>query len=123
MGEPLPTKGQPASGPVRCTKDLLEERLFDHRRDLFTEVESVFFDTTILYFEGQGGESLSQRGHSKDHRPDLRQMVVGLALDVQGEKWPRRGSEEVKSGSNSCRPHKNIRVTRGSVALGVAVRQ
>jgi transposase len=33
------------------------------------------------------------RGHSKDHRPDLRQMVVGLAVDVQGrpiccEFWP-----------------------------------
>jgi transposase len=47
-------------------------------------VELVFFDTTSLYFEGQGGESLGQRGHNKDHRPDLRQMVVGLALDVQG---------------------------------------
>jgi hypothetical protein len=92
-GEPLPAKGPSASGPVRCTKDLLEERLFDRRRDLFTEVELVFFDTTSLYFEGQGGESLGQRGYNKDHRPDLPQMVVGLALDVQGnpiccELWP-----------------------------------
>jgi hypothetical protein len=93
LGEALPAKEQPASGPVRCTKDLLEERLFDRRRDLFTEVELVFFDTTSLYFEGQGGESLGERGYNKDHRPDLRQMVVGLALDVQGnpiccELWP-----------------------------------
>src|SRR5918912_3258995 len=29
LGEPLPAKAQPSSGPVRCTKDLLEERLFD----------------------------------------------------------------------------------------------
>ena len=61
--------------------------------DLFTEVELVFFDTTSLYFEGQGGEDLGERGFNKDHRPDLRQMVVGLALDVQGnpiccEFWP-----------------------------------
>ncbi|MBV9490027.1 MAG: IS1634 family transposase, partial [Verrucomicrobia bacterium] len=93
LGEPLPTKAQPANAPVRCTKDLLEERLFDRRRDLFTEGELVFFDTTSLYFEGQGGEELGERGFNKDHRPDLRQMVVGLALDVQGnplccELWP-----------------------------------
>jgi transposase len=93
LGEPLPAKGQLSNGPVRCTKDLLEEMLFDRRRDLFTEVELVFFDTTSLYFEGEGGESLGERGHNKDHRPDPRQMVVGLALDVQGnpiccELWP-----------------------------------
>jgi hypothetical protein len=56
-------------------------------------VELVFFDTTSLYFEGQGGESIGQRGHTKDHRPDLKQMVVGMAVDVQGrpiccEMWP-----------------------------------
>jgi Transposase DDE domain len=93
LGEPLAAEAQAASGPVRCTKDLLEEGLFERRRDLFTEVELVFFDTTSLYFEGQGGESLGERGHSKDHRPDLTQMVVGLAIDVQGspiccELWP-----------------------------------
>jgi len=60
---------------------------------LFTEVDLVFFDTTSLYFEGRGGESIGKRGHNKDHRPDLYQMVVGLALDVEGrpiccEMWP-----------------------------------
>lgn len=93
LGEPLPAEGPSASGPVRCTKDVLEEWLFERRRDLFTEVELVFFDTTTLYFEGQGEEGLGQRGHNKDHRPDLHQMVVGLAIDVQGhpiccELWP-----------------------------------
>ena len=80
------------TGAVRCTKDLLEEALFERRRDLFTEVELVFFDTTSLYFEGQGGE-IGKRGHNKDHRPDLKQMVVGMAVDVEGrpiccEMWP-----------------------------------
>jgi transposase len=46
----------------------------------------VFFDTTSLYFEGQGGQTLGRRGHSKDHRPDLPQMIVGFVLDSQG--WP-----------------------------------
>jgi hypothetical protein len=56
---------------LRCRKDLIEEELFRRNRDLFSELEVVFFDTTSLYFEGQGGESLGQYGHSKDHRPDL----------------------------------------------------
>jgi transposase len=81
-----------STGALRCTKDLVEEALFERRRDLFTEVELVFFDTTSLYFEGQGGE-IGKRGHNKDHRPDLKQMVVGMAVDVEGcpiccEMWP-----------------------------------
>ena len=78
---------------LRSRKDLIEEELFHRNRDLFSELELVFFDTTSLYFEGQGGESLGQYGHSKDHRPDLKQMVVGAVLDGAGrpiccELWP-----------------------------------
>ena len=77
----------------RCRKDLIEEELFRRNRDLFSELELVFFDTTSLYFQGNGGESLGQYGHSKDHRPDLKQMVVGAVLDGAGrpiccELWP-----------------------------------
>jgi transposase len=77
----------------RCTKDWIEEELYEQRRDLFSTIDLVFFDTTSIYFEGQGGEELGQYGKSKDHRPDLRQMVVGLVLDVHGrplccELWP-----------------------------------
>jgi len=92
LGDPIEQLDK-AAAAVRCNKDLIEEALFERRRDLFTEVELVFFDTTSLYFEGQGGETIGQRGHSKDHRPDLKQMVVGIALDVEGcpiccEMWP-----------------------------------
>jgi transposase len=77
----------------RCNKDLLEEMIFTHRRSLFTNLDLVFFDTTSIYFEGHGGESIGQRGFSKDHRPDLLQMVVGAVLDEKGqpiccEMWP-----------------------------------
>jgi transposase len=77
----------------RCTKDLIEEAMFYERRDLFTGLDLVFFDTTSIYFEGEGGESLGEKGHSKDHRPDLNQMVVGAVLDEGGkpiccEMWP-----------------------------------
>lgn len=84
LGEAL--ESSELNGVPRTTKDQIEEQLFDQRRDLFSEVDLVFFDTTSIYFEGQGGQSLGQHGFSKDHRPDLRQMVVGLALDIQG--WP-----------------------------------
>jgi hypothetical protein len=75
------------------TKEAVEEALFHQRRDLFTDLTLAFFDTTSLYFEGRGGESLGQYGHSKDHRPDLRQMVVGAVLTGEGrpvccELWP-----------------------------------
>jgi hypothetical protein len=95
LGEPLPADQQQGQTPFapRCIKDRIEEGLFARRRDLFTDLQLVFFDTTSIYFEGQGGQDLGQRGFSKDHRPDLYQIVVGAVLDDQGrpiccELWP-----------------------------------
>jgi hypothetical protein len=95
LGEELPDDQQAGQTPFapRCIKDRIEEDLFAHRRDLFTGLQLVFFDTTSIYFEGNGGEDLGQRGFSKDHRPDLYQMVVGAVLDAHGrplccELWP-----------------------------------
>ena len=95
LGEELPQDQQQGQTPFapRCIKDRIEEGLFAHRRDLFTDLQLVFFDTTSIYFEGDGGDDLGQRGFSKDHRPDLYQMVVGAVLDGQGrpiccELWP-----------------------------------
>ena len=67
--------------------------MFLERRDLFTGLDLVFFDTTSIYFEGSGGAYIGQKGHSKDHRPDLNQMVVGAVIDNRGkpvccEMWP-----------------------------------
>ena len=77
----------------RHIKDKIEEQIFLRNRDLFTGLEIVFFDTTSLYFEGEGGDELGSHGHSKDHRPDLKQMVVGAVIDDEGrpvccEIWP-----------------------------------
>src|SRR4051795_7545844 len=95
LGEELPQDQQKDKTPFapRCTKDRIEEDLFAHRRDLFTDLQLVFFDTTSVYFEGNGGRDIGQRGYSKDHRPDLYQMIVGAVLDGQGrplccELWP-----------------------------------
>ncbi len=95
LGEPLADADQHgATGfSPRCTKDVIEEELFRRRRDLFTDLRLVFFDTTSIYFEGEGGEDIGAYGHSKDHRPDLKQMVVGAIIDHHGkplccELWP-----------------------------------
>lgn len=103
LGEVLPKDQQDGATPFapRTNKDLIEEALFARRRDLFTDLDIVFFDTTSIYFEGEGGETIGQRGHSKDHRPDLKQMVVGMVLDHNGnplctELWPGN-TADVKS--------------------------
>jgi hypothetical protein len=93
LGEELDDQRAATPFAPRCTKDLVEEALSERRRDLFTDLDLVFFDTTGLYFEGDGGETLGQYGHSKDHRPDLKQMIVGAVLDGDGrpiccELWP-----------------------------------
>ena len=79
-------------------KDKIEKSLWVERQDLFNNLSMVFFDTTSLYFEGEGGQTLGQRGHSKDSRPDLAQMVVGVVLDGQGEPlccemWPGNAAD------------------------------
>jgi transposase len=44
----------------------------------------VFFDTTSIDFEGEGGATLGQYGYSKDHPPDCKQMIVGVVLNREG---------------------------------------
>ncbi|RSN14794.1 hypothetical protein DMH25_07550 [Streptomyces sp. WAC 01325] len=54
------------------------------------EVDLIFFDTTSTYFERDGeddeggDEALRRFGHSKDHRKDLPQIVIGLAVTREG---------------------------------------
>jgi transposase len=95
LGEELPEKEQDGATPFapRCVKDVVEEELFAFRRDLLTTLDVVFMDTTSLYFEGAGGETLGRRGFSKDHRPDLNQMILAVLIDGDGrpvctEMWP-----------------------------------
>ena len=94
LGEPLPEADQHhATHAPRCVKDQVEEALFARHRDLFTELDLVFFDTTSLYFTGRGGRTIGRHGRSKDRRPDCRQMVLGLVLTQDGrpvcsEMWP-----------------------------------
>jgi len=102
LGEPLPGGEQvdatlPQKAP-RCIKDVIEERLFERRRDLLTDLSLAFFDATSIYFEGEGGQTIGEYGFSKDHRPDRKQMIVGVVLAQNGtpicsEQWPGNVSD------------------------------
>jgi transposase len=93
IGEEIEDQKSATPLAPRCTKDVVEEQLSLINRHLFSGLDLVFFDTTSIYFEGAGGETIGERGFSKDHRPDLNQMVIGAVLDDNGrplccEMWP-----------------------------------
>jgi Transposase DDE domain len=97
LGEELADQSG-ATRARRRIKDLTEEALFRRRRSLFSDLSVVLFDTTSLMFYGAGGDSLGQRGKSKDHRPDLKLVVVGVVLDEAGrpicsETWPGNAAD------------------------------
>jgi hypothetical protein len=71
----------------------LAEAVYWSTADLLNlEVDLLFFDTTSTYFETEQaddpaeGETVGFRtyGHSKDHRPDLPQVVIGMAVTRGG---------------------------------------
>lgn len=84
IGEELDDQKGATPFSPRCTKDLIEEKLFLHRRDLFNSLDLVFFDTTTIYFEGNGGQTIGKRGNNKDHRPDFPE---GIPLEEADGCW------------------------------------
>jgi transposase len=83
LGEEIAPAATGSLAP-RCIKDLIEEQLFERRRDLFSDLSLVFMDTTSLSFYGAGGGTLGAYGHSKDHRADLKQMILAVVIDGDG---------------------------------------
>ncbi len=94
--------GLEAMGPDACYRAMdwlleieepLAEAVYWATADLLNlEVDLLFFDTTSTYFETETaddpaeGETVGFRafGHSKDHRPDLPQIVIGMAVTRTG---------------------------------------
>jgi len=98
-------------------KEYIENELFSKERNLFnTEVDLMFFDTTSVFFYGQGPEELARRGYSKDHRPDCLQFMLGLLVTKEGkpiahEIFPGNCSdkEAFKKMIEVCKKRFNIR--------------
>ena len=72
----------------------IQENIFFNVANLFNlEVDLIYFDTTSTYFEidmadeeddEDNSNALRQLGHTKDHRPDLPQIVIGIAVTKEG---------------------------------------
>ncbi len=68
-----------------ATAKVQEAVFFSVANLLNLEVDLLMFDTTSSYFETDRlDEGFRRRGHSKDHRPDLPQVVIGLAVTKEG---------------------------------------
>lgn len=75
------------TGFLAEVRDDLERELFDRDRDLFSQsLDLVFIDTTSIYVYRAEETEWRLRGYSRDHRPDLPQLVLAVAVDRQG--WP-----------------------------------
>jgi Transposase DDE domain/Domain of unknown function (DUF4277) len=67
-------------------KDALETHLKQRLGNLFKlEYDLLLYDVTSTYFEGQAnGNTLAARGYSRDHRPDCKQVCIGLVVSREG---------------------------------------
>jgi transposase len=67
-------------------KDALEVFLKNRLGELFgLEYDLLLYDVTSTYFEGQAqANPLAQRGYSRDHRPDCKQVCIGLVVSKCG---------------------------------------
>ena len=93
------------SGYSRCYPGVTKDRLYrtldqllqssrgDRARDLEKQLGTLFrldyslvlYDLTSTYFEGLAAENeLAQRGYSRDHRSDCKQIVVALVVTKDG---------------------------------------
>ena len=106
---------------LECSERVQEAVFFSVANLLNSEVDIVFFDTTSTYFEIEtdddldddededadesgGEEPLAEAGHrrlghSKDHRPDRPQVIIGLAVTREGIPvrvwcWPGNTSDQ-----------------------------
>ena len=67
-------------------KEALEVFLKNRLGELFgLEYDLLLYDVTSTYFEGQAQSNpLAQRGYSRDHRPDCKQICIGLVVSKGG---------------------------------------
>jgi transposase len=86
------------------TQGRVQESVFFAVANLLNlEVDLLFFDTTSTYFERDdeedGDNAFRRFGHSKDHRPDLPQIAIGLAVTKEGIPvrcwcWPGNSNDQ-----------------------------
>jgi transposase len=67
-------------------KEQLCQHLLQRYRDWFgVQFEFLLYDVTSTYFEGQAAHNeKAARGYSRDHRPDCKQVNIGLVVTPEG---------------------------------------
>jgi transposase len=67
-------------------KEALEQHLVKRLGELFdVSYDLLLYDVTSTYFEGQATRNpLAQRGHSRDHRPDCKQVCIAMVVTREG---------------------------------------
>jgi transposase len=67
-------------------KEALEQHLVKRLGELFDlSYDLLLYDVTSTYFEGQAERNpLAQRGHSRDHRPDCKQVCIAMVVTREG---------------------------------------
>jgi len=67
-------------------KPALEQHLVARLGELFAlDYDLLLYDVTSVYFEGLAAANpLAQRGHSRDHRPDCKQVCLALVVTRDG---------------------------------------
>jgi len=67
-------------------KRALEQHLVARLGELFAlDYDLLLYDVTSVYFEGLAeANPLAQRGHSRDHRPDCKQVCLALVVTREG---------------------------------------
>lgn len=67
-------------------KKRLEQHLKQRFGELFeAQFDVLLYDLTSTYVEGVAGQNpMMQRGYSRDHRPDCRQLIIALIVNVEG---------------------------------------
>src|SRR5271166_1138865 len=101
LGEELEEKPDGALAP-RCVKDLIEEKLFDRRHDLFTDLSAVFMDATSLSFYGEGGETLGEHGVARSRPPAAGAHPLSSRRLARAHQ--RRAGRRQAFQMRSCRP-------------------
>jgi transposase len=71
---------------VEPHKQTIEQHLADQGRNLFAfRNDLLLYDLTSTYFEGRLDDNpKAQRGYSRDHRPDCKQLCIGLVVNREG---------------------------------------
>ena len=87
-------------------KPALEKHLKQRLGELFDlDYDLLLYDVTSTYFEGAAAANpQAQRGYSRDHRPDCKQVNIALVVSRSGEQV-RPGQPDLGDGSGDgfCR--------------------